>query len=179
MVLRLRASANYLKLVYRSSRQESSATGNWPKLCSASMAWGSIGVRGRSILLTAQKFFDTFINISIVSSVVPIFSCVLTNIFLQNKVTQLKFALDPSCWRTLATTSHINDPSCQTSSTLLPSPRGLYHHHYHKWFFLSHIPPGPLKCFSAPGYQILAKSAPQKVRNPDKAEFATKVPKSS
>ena len=28
-------------------------------------------------------------------------------------------------------------------------------------------------------HQILAKSAPQKVRNPDKAEFATKVPKSS
>ena len=82
VVLRLSASANYLKLVDRSSRQESSATGNWSKPCSASMASGSIGVRGRSIILTAQKFFDTFIIISIVSSVVPIFSCVLTNTFL-------------------------------------------------------------------------------------------------
>ena len=35
--------------------------------------------------------------------------------------------------------------------------------------------PGPLKCLSAPRHQILAKSAPQKTRNRDKAEFATKV----
>ena len=39
--------------------------------------------------------------------------------------------------------------------------------------------PGPLECFSAPRHQILAKSAPQKARNRDKAEFATKVRKSS
>ena len=37
--------------------------------------------------------------------------------------------------------------------------------------------PGPLNCFSAPRHQILAKSAPQKVRIRDKAEFATKVRK--
>ena len=67
----------------------------------------------------------------------PVFWQIL---FWQNKVTKLKSALDPSCWRTLVTTSLINDPSCQTSSTLLPSPRGLYHHHHHKWFFLSHFP---------------------------------------
>ena len=29
--------------------------------------------------------------------------------------------------------------------------------------------PGPLKCFSAPRHQILAKSAPQKARNRDKS----------
>ena len=40
-------------------------------------------------------------------------------------------------------------------------------------------PPGPLKCFNAPSQQILAKSAPQKARNRDKAEFATKVHRSS
>ena len=34
--------------------------------------------------------------------------------------------------------------------------------------------PGPLKCFSAPHHQISAKSAPQKARNHDTAEFATK-----
>ena len=39
--------------------------------------------------------------------------------------------------------------------------------------------PGSLKCLSAPPYQILAKSAPQKTRNHDKAEFATNVRKSS
>ena len=39
--------------------------------------------------------------------------------------------------------------------------------------------PGPLKCFSAPCRQILAKRAPQKARNRDKAEFATNVRKSS
>ena len=39
--------------------------------------------------------------------------------------------------------------------------------------------PGPLKCFSAPGHQILGKSAPQKAHNRDKAEFVTKVRKSS
>ena len=38
--------------------------------------------------------------------------------------------------------------------------------------------PGPLKCFSAPRHQILAKSAPQKARTHNKAEFATKVCKS-
>ena len=36
-----------------------------------------------------------------------------------------------------------------------------------------------LKYFSAPCHQILAKSAPQKARNRDKTEFATKVRKSS
>ena len=41
------------------------------------------------------------------------------------------------------------------------------------------VKPGPLKCFSAPRYQSLAKSAPQKARNRDKAEFATKERKSS
>ena len=35
--------------------------------------------------------------------------------------------------------------------------------------------PGQLKCFSAPRHHILAKSASQKARNRDKAEFATKV----
>ena len=42
-------------------------------------------------------------------------------------------------------------------------------------FFKMHIAhrPGPLKCFSAPHHQILAKSALQKVHNRDKAEFAT------
>ena len=39
--------------------------------------------------------------------------------------------------------------------------------------------PGPIKCFSAPCHQISGKSAPQKARNLDKAEFATKVLKSS
>ena len=39
--------------------------------------------------------------------------------------------------------------------------------------------PGPLKCFGAPRHQIFAKSPPQKVRNRNKAEFATKVRKSS
>ena len=39
--------------------------------------------------------------------------------------------------------------------------------------------PGPLECFSAPRHQILATSAPQKTRNCDKAEFATKVRKSN
>ena len=39
--------------------------------------------------------------------------------------------------------------------------------------------PGPLKCFSAPRHHILAESAPQEARNRDKAEFATKVRKSS
>ena len=39
--------------------------------------------------------------------------------------------------------------------------------------------PGPLKCFNAPRHQILAKSAPQKACTCDKAEFATKVRKSS
>ena len=39
--------------------------------------------------------------------------------------------------------------------------------------------PGPLKCFCAPSHHILAKSAPQKARNRDKADFATKVRESS
>ena len=39
--------------------------------------------------------------------------------------------------------------------------------------------PGPLKCFSAPRHQILAESAPQKARNHERAEFLTKVRKSS
>ena len=39
--------------------------------------------------------------------------------------------------------------------------------------------PGRIKCFCAPSHQILAKSAPQNARNRDKAEFATKVRKSS
>ena len=39
--------------------------------------------------------------------------------------------------------------------------------------------PSPLKCFCAPRHQILAKSAPQKARKHDKADFATKVRKSS
>ena len=42
-----------------------------------------------------------------------------------------------------------------------------------------HINPGPLKCLSAHRHQILAKSVPQKARNRDKGEFATKVRKSS
>ena len=37
--------------------------------------------------------------------------------------------------------------------------------------------PGPLKCFCAPRRQILAKSAPPKARNRDKAKFATKLRK--
>ena len=41
--------------------------------------------------------------------------------------------------------------------------------------FWGHFRPSPLKCFSAPRHQILAKSAPQNARNHDKAEFATKV----
>ena len=40
-------------------------------------------------------------------------------------------------------------------------------------------PCNPFKCFSAPCHQILAKSAPQKARNRDKAEFVTKVRRSS
>ena len=39
--------------------------------------------------------------------------------------------------------------------------------------------PGPIKCLCAPSHQILAKSAPQKARNRDNVEFATKVRKSS
>ena len=39
--------------------------------------------------------------------------------------------------------------------------------------------PSPLKCFSAPCHKILAKSAPQKARVRDIAEFATTVRKSS
>ena len=39
--------------------------------------------------------------------------------------------------------------------------------------------PGPLKCFCAPRRQILAKSAPPKARNRDKAKFATKLRKLS
>ena len=39
--------------------------------------------------------------------------------------------------------------------------------------------PGPLKCFCAPSHQILAISAPQKARNRDNAEFATKLRKLS
>ena len=39
--------------------------------------------------------------------------------------------------------------------------------------------PGPLKCFCAPSHQILAKSAPQKARDRDNAEFATKLRKLS
>ena len=39
--------------------------------------------------------------------------------------------------------------------------------------------PGPLKCLCAPSHQILAKSAPQKARNRDKPDFATKVRESS
>ena len=39
--------------------------------------------------------------------------------------------------------------------------------------------PGPLKCFSAPPHQISAKSAPQKARNHDTAEFATKKKRKS
>ena len=38
---------------------------------------------------------------------------------------------------------------------------------------------GPLNCLSASHHQILAKSAPQKAGNQDKAEFATNVRKSS
>ena len=38
---------------------------------------------------------------------------------------------------------------------------------------------GRIKCLRAPSHQILAKSAPQKARNRDKVEFATKVRKSS
>ena len=39
--------------------------------------------------------------------------------------------------------------------------------------------PGPLKCFCAPSHQILAKSAPKKARNRDKANSATKARESS
>ena len=42
---------------------------------------------------------------------------------------------------------------------------------------VSHPRPGPLKCLCAPSHQILARSAPQKARNRDNAEFATKVRK--
>ena len=38
---------------------------------------------------------------------------------------------------------------------------------------------GQLKCFCAPIHQILAKSAPQKARNRDKAKFAAKLRKLS
>ena len=41
------------------------------------------------------------------------------------------------------------------------------------------LTPVPLKCFRAPSHQILAKSAPQKARNRDKPDFATKVRESS
>ena len=37
------------------------------------------------------------------------------------------------------------------------------------------LKPGPLKCFCAPRHQILAKSAPQKVRNRNKAIFCDKT----
>ena len=39
--------------------------------------------------------------------------------------------------------------------------------------------PSPLKYFCAPSHQILAKSAPKRARNRDKANFATKVRESS
>ena len=39
--------------------------------------------------------------------------------------------------------------------------------------------PGRIKCLRAPSHQILAKSDPQKARYRDKAEFTTKVRKSS
>ena len=39
--------------------------------------------------------------------------------------------------------------------------------------------PGPLKCLCAPSHQILAKSAPPTARKCDKADFWTKVRKSS
>ena len=46
---------------------------------------------------------------------------------------------------------------------------------HEKWLFFVTHGPSPLKCFSAPRHQILAKKAPQNARNHDKAEFATKV----
>ena len=51
--------------------------------------------------------------------------------------------------------------------------------HHSRCFTSSPSPPGPIKCFRAPSHQILAKCAPQKARNRDKAEFATKVRKST
>ena len=44
---------------------------------------------------------------------------------------------------------------------------------------LDQTTPGPLKCFCAPSHQILAKSAPPKGGNRNRAELVTKVRKSS
>ena len=49
--------------------------------------------------------------------------------------------------------------------------------HHSRCFTSSPSPPCPIKCFRAPSHQILAKCAPQKACNRNKAEFATKVRK--
>ena len=66
-------------------------------------------------------------------------------------------------------------------SELWPAPLTFIYVHCATRFSWGLLPcyPGPLKCFCAPSHQILAKSAPQKARNRDKADFATKVRESS